>query len=54
MTIFTEGVEKTEQRVGPLPPGTYTVRAVTEDGRSSKKVVTLSGQEKRKVRLRLK
>ncbi|MFT5285521.1 MAG: protocatechuate 3,4-dioxygenase beta subunit [Planctomycetota bacterium] len=54
MAKFSSGVGVLEQEVGPLPPGTYAVRAVTDDGRSTKKTVTLSGQEKRKLRLRLK
>ena len=44
----------TEQRVGPLPPGSYTVRAVTTDGREARRSVSLTGQDARKVRLRLK
>jgi len=54
MEKYTSGVGSLEQNVGPLPPGIYTVRASTEDGRSTRKSVTLSGQESRKLRLRLK
>lgn len=54
MEKYTSGVGSLEQNVGPLPPGTYTIRASTEDGRSTRKTITLSGQEQRKLRLRLK
>ena len=54
MEKYSSGVGSLEQNVGPLPPGIYTVRASTEDGRSTRKSVTLSGQETRKLRLRLK
>jgi protocatechuate 3,4-dioxygenase beta subunit len=46
---FTSG----EQRVGPLPPGKYTVTATSADGRSASKPVTLKGQAERRVNLRL-
>ena len=42
------------QRVGPLPPGSYSVRAFTEDGRSTERDVSLSGRPERKVKLRLR
>ena len=41
-----------EQRIGPLPPGSYTVTAVLDDGRSAKKTVKLTGRAERKVKLR--
>ena len=54
MTAFAEGgISSEEQRVGPLPPGTYKLEATTDDGRRAKKSVNLSGQEVRKIRLRL-
>ena len=43
-----------EQRVGPLPPGRYTVTAVADGGRAVAKPVTLSGQAERKLKIRLK
>ena len=54
MEQYNGGLGGTEKKVGPLAPGTYVVRAVAADGRSTKKTVTLGGQEKRKLRLRLK
>lgn len=41
------------QRFGPLPPGKYKVTG-TSGGLSGKKPVTLSGQERRRIKLRLK
>jgi hypothetical protein len=54
METFQNGVGNLEQSVGPLPPGSYSVRALASDGRSTKRSVTLSGQDERKLRLRLK
>ena len=54
MERYSGGIGSTEQRVGPLPPGKYRVQAVAEDGRSTERPVTLSGQDERKVRLRLR
>ncbi|MBI1382511.1 MAG: hypothetical protein GC161_15645 [Planctomycetaceae bacterium] len=51
---MTGGSDPSVQRVGPLPPGTYEVRAVAEDGRSTTRSVTLNGQEERSLKLRLK
>lgn len=48
------GADPSVQRVGPLPPGTYQVRATAEDGRSTSRSVTLNGQEERSLKLRLK
>lgn len=48
------GADASVQRVGPLPPGTYEVRAIAEDGRSTSRSVTLNGQEERSLKLRLK
>lgn len=44
----------TEQRVGPLPPGRYVVTAIADDGRTTTKPVTLTGQAERKLKIRLK
>jgi len=54
MEKYSSGVGSLQQNVGPLPPGIYSIQARTEDGRSTRKTLTLSGQEKRKLRLRLK
>jgi hypothetical protein len=51
--MMSEGVSSTEQRVGPLPAGRYTVRATASDGRSATRPVTLAGQGERRVKLRL-
>lgn len=48
------GLGSAVQRVGPLPPGRYEVRAFADDGRSTERAVTLKGKPERKVRLRLK
>ena len=50
---YTGGLGSAVQRVGPLPPGTYEVRAFSADGRSTKRSVKLDGRAERKVRLRL-
>jgi hypothetical protein len=42
---FRQGTSSVRQRVGPLPPGTYTVRAHTADGRSTEKEVRINGQQ---------
>jgi len=39
MSRFNEGVSTSEQRVGPIPPGRYTVRANMSDGRSAERSV---------------
>jgi hypothetical protein len=54
MERMTGGLGRTAQRVGPLPPGTYKVRAVAEDGRSTERPVSLTGRPERKVKLRLR
>jgi protocatechuate 3,4-dioxygenase beta subunit len=54
MQRINGGLDDKVQRVGPLAPGTYEVRAFAEDGRSTSKKVTLSGQPERKLNLRLK
>jgi Carboxypeptidase regulatory-like domain len=54
MERINGGLDDKVQRVGPLPAGTYEVRAFADDGRSTSKKVTLSGQAERKLNLRLK
>jgi len=54
MELYDGGVGSTEQRVGPLPPGAYRVRAFAEDGRSAERPVTLTGTSERKVKLRFR
>ncbi len=46
--IFKEGARTTEQRVGPLAPGEYRVRASTADGRYDEMIVRVSGQSEDK------
>ncbi len=48
-----DGLSTTEQSVGPLPPGEYTVFA-RADGREAKKPLSLEGQPERKLKLRLR
>ena len=53
--LFTEGFSSRERRVGPLPPGTYTLIATTPAGQEARDTVRLeAGQDERVVRLRLK
>jgi protocatechuate 3,4-dioxygenase beta subunit len=55
MAVFQEGgFSSTEQRIGPLAPGLYTVTATAPDGRSATKTVSLGGQAERKLTLRLR
>lgn len=55
MSGFGEGgFDSSKQTVGPLPPGAYTVTAVTADGKKTSKPVTLDGQPERRLRLRLR
>lgn len=54
MQRYSGGLDDAAQRVGPLPPGTYRVEAIAADGRSASKQVTLSGQDERKLKLRLR
>ena len=51
---MSEGFDSDLQRIGPLPPGEYTVRIEAEDGRTAKKPVTLDGREERKLKIRLR
>ena len=54
MDLFQRGFANKQQRVGPLPPGSYKVRAVLDDGRSATKSVTLSGQPERSLKIRVR
>jgi len=51
---FGEAFDGKKQRIGPLPPGTYTVTAVSADGHESSRPVTLDGQAERRLRLRIR
>ncbi len=42
-----------DHRIGPVPPGTYTLVATAGDGRTTSKSVSISGQGERRVKLRL-
>jgi len=53
-SAFNQGTSMREQRVGPLPAGRYTVRAIAADGRVEEKRVTVRNREAEKqVRLKL-
>ena len=54
MDRISGGTDGTEQRVGPLPPGRYRVHAYAEDGRSVSKTARVTGQERKKIKLRLR
>ncbi|HVS20010.1 MAG TPA: carboxypeptidase-like regulatory domain-containing protein, partial [Planctomycetota bacterium] len=55
MSMFQSGAfSSKEQRVGPVPPGRYTIHAENVDGLSATKRVTVRDQDERKVNLRLK
>ncbi len=54
MGAFRDGFSSTEQRVGPLPPGSYRVTAHAPDGREATKPVTLRPGSERRLKLRLK
>jgi len=49
--LLAEGFSPSEQRVGPLPAGRYTIRATTGDGRSATQSIELRGQAERRVTL---
>ncbi len=54
MELFTKnGVDFTTSRIGPLPPGKYTVTAKTADGKAGTKPVSLTGQPERKLTVRV-
>ena len=42
-----------QRRVGPLPPGEYTVEATTPDGSSGSSSFAVHGQPEHRVRVRL-
>lgn len=53
MARFSGGGGSTDdQRVGPLSAGKYVVTATTSDGKTTKKSVSLNGQEERKLTIR--
>ncbi|MCB9913708.1 MAG: carboxypeptidase regulatory-like domain-containing protein [Planctomycetes bacterium] len=54
MERFNGGASGQEHRVGPLPPGKYRITATLDDGRDTYKILNLSGQDERKVRLRVR
>ncbi len=54
MGALTDGFSSAEQRVGPLPPGSYRVTATAEDGREASKPVTLRPGAERRLKLRLR
>jgi hypothetical protein len=51
--LLTEGIDSTQGRIGPLPPGRYKVAATDFDGRSASRTVDLRGQDERGVKLRI-
>jgi len=54
MEQFTKnGVDFSTSRIGPLPPGKYTVTARTADGKTGSKPVSLTGQPERKLTIRV-
>ena len=54
-SILMEGYSARERRVGPLPPGTYTLIATAPSGEDAKKKVKIqAGQKERAVKLRLR
>jgi hypothetical protein len=52
--MLSDGLSSTEQRFGPLPAGKYRVIATGPAGDSVNKPVTLTGQEERSLRIKLK
>ncbi len=52
--LFSEGIQSKESRIGPLPPGTFTVIGTGPDGKEAKKTVTMREPGERVVKLRLK
>ena len=52
--LFNSGASSTEQRLGPVPPGRYTVRATTAEGLVADRRVTIRARdEEKRVRLKL-
>ncbi len=55
MDSMSKGIDLGVMRVGPLPPGRYTVQADASDGRSTKKPLNLDGNDpERKIKLHFK
>ncbi len=53
-SLFNQGGSNKERRMGPLPPGKYTVKATMSDGRTTDKRVSIRGRvSEKKVRLKL-
>lgn len=53
--LYSEGGFSTkEQRLGPVPPGRYTIEATADGARAKKSVTVRAGMTERKVTLRLK
>ncbi|HTF88522.1 MAG TPA: carboxypeptidase-like regulatory domain-containing protein, partial [Planctomycetota bacterium] len=54
MKIMSEGGFDTKhQRIGPLPPGKYTIDASTSEGAKTTKSVNLIGQSEKRITLKL-
>lgn len=51
---FSGGLSTTEQRVGPLAAGRYTILATADDGRTVKRRVTVKGTKDVNVRVKFK
>ena len=51
--MLAEGLSSRELRVGPLPPGRYSVRAATADGRSGSRTVNLRAGASRTIEVRV-
>jgi hypothetical protein len=47
----TSGPGSNEQKIGPLPPGKYRVRATTTDGHAADKSLTLGGEAESRITL---
>jgi len=52
--LFADGLDGERTVVGPLPPGTYTVTAITSEGKKTTRPVELDGQPERRLKLRLR
>ncbi|QDV06581.1 Nickel uptake substrate-specific transmembrane region [Planctomycetes bacterium Poly30] len=48
------GLSTTEQKIGPLTPGRYTVTATAQDGRTATKKVTVRDRDETSVRVKFK
>jgi hypothetical protein len=51
---MSEGFDSRTTRVGPLPPGEYEVIATTDDGKSDRKPVKLTGKKERSLLIRIR